>query len=87
MTGWIPCHLRCFLNSIFCYHHIPLSERILPHLVLEGIRVAVAIDQLVAVAKTVHLLVHLPKCVVQAILLCVRQVNIGNGLFRDICLK
>ena len=49
----------------------------MPHLVLKGMRIVVqAIDQLIAVAKTVNLLVHLPECLVQAILLCVRQVYV-----------
>ena len=75
MTGWIPCHIRNFLKNMnlrFFYQHIQL----LPHLVLKGMGVVVPIDQLIAVAKTVHFLVHLPECFVQAILLCVRQVNI-----------
>ena len=67
---------------------IELSTEILAHLVLNGMRIVVqSIDQLIAVAKTVNFLVHLPKRFVQAILLCVRQVNIGNGLFRDVCLQ
>ena len=49
----------------------------MPHLVLKGMRVVVqAIDQLIAVAKTVNFFMHLPKCLVQAILLCVRQVYV-----------
>ena len=79
MTGWIPCHIRNFLKSmnlIFFYQHIQLSSRILSHLVLEGMGVVVTIDQLIAIPKTVHLLTHFPKCFVQAILLCICQVNI-----------
>ena len=61
------------MNLLFPHQHTQL----LPHLVLKGMRVVVqAIDQLIAVAKTVNFLVHLPKRFVQAILLCVRQVNI-----------
>ena len=75
MTGRIPCHIRNFLekHEFYILHQ---HFQLLPHLVLKGMRVVVAIDQLVAVSETVHLLVHLPKGFVQAVLLCVRQVNI-----------
>ena len=79
MTGWIPCHVRNFLGAKKheFNQHIQLSEGIMPHLVLKGMRIVVqAIDQLIAVAKTVNFFMHLPECLVQAILLCVRQVNI-----------
>ena len=89
MTGRIPCHVRNLLEKKNEFNQqIKLSTEILPHLLLNGMRVVVqSIDQLIAVAKTVNFLVHLPKGLVQAILLCVRQVNIGNGLFRDVCLQ